>query len=35
VRAQAASVLELPPRTAAETGTALGDRIEITIGSTS
>jgi uncharacterized protein len=35
VRAQAASVLELPPRTAAETGIALGDRIEITIGSTS
>lgn len=32
VRTQAASVLELPSRTAAETGTAVGDRIEITIG---
>src|SRR5258708_1954296 len=31
VRTQAASVLELPTRTAAETGTAVGDRIEITI----
>jgi uncharacterized protein len=31
VRAQAASVLELPIRTAAETGTTVGDRIEITI----
>lgn len=31
LRTQAASVLELPSRTAAETGTALGDRIEITI----
>lgn len=31
VRAQAASVLELPCRTAAETRTAVGDRIEITI----
>ncbi len=31
VRAQAASVLELPCRTAAETGTAVGDKIEITI----
>jgi uncharacterized membrane protein (UPF0127 family) len=32
VRAQAASVLELPCRTAAETNTAVGDKIEITIG---
>jgi uncharacterized membrane protein (UPF0127 family) len=32
VRAQAASVLELPCRTAAETKTALGDKIEITLG---
>jgi uncharacterized membrane protein (UPF0127 family) len=32
VRAQAASVLELPCRTAAETKTAVGDKIEITIG---
>ena len=31
VRAQAASVLELPSRTAAETQTAVGDKIEITI----
>ena len=31
VRALAASVLELPCRTAAETNTALGDKIEITI----
>ena len=31
VRAHAASVLELPCRTAAETNTALGDKIEITI----
>lgn len=31
VRAQAVSVLELPCRTAAETGTAVGDKIEITI----
>jgi uncharacterized membrane protein (UPF0127 family) len=31
VRTQAASVLELPCRTAAETRTAVGDRIEITI----
>jgi len=31
VRMQAASVLELPSRTAAETGTSVGDRIEITI----
>jgi uncharacterized protein len=31
VRAQATSVLELPCRTAAETGTVVGDRIEITI----
>jgi len=30
VRTQAASVLELPCRTAVETGTAVGDRIEIT-----
>jgi uncharacterized membrane protein (UPF0127 family) len=34
VRAQAASVLELPCRTAAETKTAVGDKIEITIGET-
>jgi uncharacterized protein len=32
VRGQAASVLELPCRTAVETGTAVGDRIEITVG---
>jgi len=31
VRTQAASVLELPCRTAAETRTAVGDKIEITI----
>jgi uncharacterized protein len=31
VRSQAASVLELPCRMAAETRTALGDRIEITL----
>jgi uncharacterized protein len=31
VRRQAASVLELPCRTAAETSTAVGDKIEITI----
>jgi uncharacterized membrane protein (UPF0127 family) len=31
VRTQAASVLELPCRTAAETQTAVGDKIEITI----
>ncbi len=31
VRANAASVLELPCRTAIETGTAVGDRIEITL----
>lgn len=31
VRSQAASVLELPCRTAAETSTAIGDQIEITI----
>jgi len=31
VRTQAASVLELPCRTAAETSTAVGDKIEITI----
>ena len=31
VRTQAASVLELPSRTAAETGTSVGDKIEITI----
>lgn len=31
VRAQAASVLELPCHTANETGTAVGDNIEITI----
>ena len=30
VRLEAASVLELPCRTAVETGTAVGDRIEIT-----
>jgi len=30
VRKQAQSVLELPCSTAAETGTALGDKIEIT-----
>jgi hypothetical protein len=34
VRAQAASVLELPCRTAVETKTAVGDKIEITIGET-
>jgi uncharacterized protein len=32
VRMQAASVLELPCQTVAETGTAVGDRIEITLG---
>jgi len=32
VRGQAASVLELPCRTAVETGTAVGDRIEIIVG---
>jgi uncharacterized membrane protein (UPF0127 family) len=31
VRMQAASVLELPCRTAAETGTAVGDKIDITL----
>jgi uncharacterized protein len=31
IRTQAASVLELPIRTAAETKTAVGDKIEITI----
>jgi uncharacterized protein len=31
VRMQAASVLELPDRSVARTGTALGDRIEITM----
>jgi len=31
VRIEAASVLELPCRTAAETGTAVGDKIEITL----
>jgi uncharacterized membrane protein (UPF0127 family) len=31
VRAQAATVLELPCSTAAETGTVVGDKIEITI----
>ena len=31
VRAQASSVLELPSRTAAETRTVVGDKIEITI----
>jgi uncharacterized membrane protein (UPF0127 family) len=31
VRMQAASVLELPQNTVASTGTALGDRIEITM----
>ena len=31
VKMQAASVLELPCRTAAETGTAVGDKIEITL----
>jgi len=31
VRMQATSVLELPSQTVAETGTALGDRIEITL----
>src|SRR5580692_9168688 len=34
VWAQAASVLELPCRTAVETKTAVGDKIEITIGET-
>ena len=34
VRSQAASVLELPCRTAAETSTAIGDQIEITIDGT-
>ena len=32
VRTQAASVLELPCRTAAETRTAVGDKIQITLG---
>ncbi len=32
IRTQAASVLELPCRTAAETGTVVGDKIEIRIG---
>jgi uncharacterized protein len=32
VRAEAASVLELPSRTVCETGTALGDKIEINLG---
>jgi uncharacterized membrane protein (UPF0127 family) len=32
IRMQAASVLELPCRTAAETGTTVGDKIEIRIG---
>src|SRR5271170_2145713 len=32
IRAQAASVLELPCRTADATGTAVGDKIEIRIG---
>jgi uncharacterized membrane protein (UPF0127 family) len=31
VRSRAASVLELPSRTAAETKTAVGDKIEITL----
>jgi len=31
VRAEAATVLELPCSTAADTGTAVGDRIEITL----
>jgi len=31
VRMQAASVLELPSRTVSETGTTVGDRIEITL----
>ena len=31
VRMRATSVLELPTQTAAETGTAVGDRIEITV----
>ena len=31
VRMQATSVLELPPQTVSGTGTALGDRIEITL----
>jgi uncharacterized membrane protein (UPF0127 family) len=33
VAMKAASVLELPSRTATETGTVVGDRIEITVGS--
>jgi uncharacterized protein len=33
VRGEAASVLELPCTTAVETGTAVGDRIEISVGS--
>jgi uncharacterized protein len=33
IRYQAASVLELPCHKAAETGTAIGDRIEITLSS--
>lgn len=32
VRLQAASVLELPCKTIAETGTAVGDKIEISLG---
>jgi len=32
IRSQATSVLELPCRTAAETGTVVGDKIEITLG---
>jgi uncharacterized membrane protein (UPF0127 family) len=32
IRTQAASVLELPSRKAAETGTTIGDKIEITRG---
>jgi hypothetical protein len=31
VRMQATSVLELPSQTVVKTGTALGDRIEITL----
>ena len=31
VRGQAASVLELPSHTAAQTGTAVGDKIEVTL----
>ena len=32
IRLQATSVLELPSRKAAETGTTIGDKIEITLG---